>query len=186
VLAIAITLLVLDLKVPAGNASLGHALTSAEQLSSYAAYVVSFLVLGITWVNHHSLFARTARVDRGLLFLNLALLLGLSVLPFPTAVLAHYLTAPAADAHAAAFLYSLVMLYVAVMFSAIWWRASADNGRALKQRLTDDQVRTTRRRFGLGWVAYLVTLGLSFVSAPLTLAVHGALAGYYAFEQIRG
>jgi uncharacterized membrane protein len=187
VLAIAITLLVLDLRVPergGQQGSLLHALTTGAAWSSYAAYLVSFAVLGITWVNHHSLFRRLIRVDRPMLFLNLGLLLGLSLLPFPTSVLARYLTAGGQDAHVAAFFYSLVMFYVSVMFSAIWWHATAGGGRLLPSRMSPQAVRASRRRFGLGVVFYAPTLGLSFVSAPLTLAVHGMLALYYVFEQL--
>lgn len=188
VLAIAITLLVLDLHAGTSSeldGSLFHVLTTGDAWASYAAYIVSFGVLGITWVNHHSLFRQVAVVDRPLLFLNLGLLLGLSMLPWPTSVLAHHLAAGGADAHTAAFLYSLVMTYVAVMFSAIWWHVTTGGGRLLHTPMDAATVRASRRRFGLGVVTYSPTLGLAFVSAPLTLAVHAALAIYYAFEQLR-
>ncbi len=188
VLAIAITLLVLDLHAPPTGqhaGSLAHALLSRDQLSSYAAYVVSFLVIGITWLNHHSLFRQIARVDRAVLLLNLLLLLGLAVLPFPTRLMAAYVTAGGADAHTAAFAYSLVMAYVALMFSAIWWYVTREGGRDLRTPMGPAAVRSSRHRFSIGFVFYLVTLGLAFLSAPLTLAVHGALALYYAFEQLR-
>ena len=75
VFAIAITLLVLDLKVPR-ELHEGQTLTAAlaHQWPSYAAYVVSFLVIGVMWVNHHALFGHLAKVDRVLVFLNLLLL----------------------------------------------------------------------------------------------------------------
>jgi hypothetical protein len=71
-----------------------------------------------------------------------------------------------------------------VMFSAVWWWMTRDAGRHLVHRPTPEDVRSSRRRFGLGVVVYAPTLALSFISAPLTLAVHGALAVYYAFEQL--
>ena len=120
-----------------------------------------------------------------LLFLNLLLLLGLAFLPFPTRVLAFYIHGHgSADAHAAAFLYSATMLYVGLMFAAVWWHASATGGRLLWAPMDARSVRQSRLRFGAGNIGYLVTLGLSFVSATLTLAVHGLLACYYAFEQL--
>ncbi|MBV9292619.1 MAG: DUF1211 domain-containing protein [Frankiales bacterium] len=186
VIAIAITLLVLDLHSEhRPGESLGHALTTGHAWSSYAAYVVSFAVIGITWVNHHSLFARIALMGRSLLFLNLGLLLGLSVLPFPTRVLAENLTAGGSDAHVAAFLYSAVMLYVSIMFLAVWWWATQPGTQRLVTPLPPDGIRRSRRRFGLGLVIYSAALVLSFVSAPLTLALHGVIAIYYAFEQLR-
>jgi uncharacterized membrane protein len=189
VLAIAITLLILDLRVPVGvkDGGLAHALVSRELFAQYAAYVVSFLIIGITWMNHHTLFRLVARVDRRLLLLNLLLLLGLSFLPFPTRVLAAYISGHGStNAHAAAFLYSLTMVYVGGMFAAVWWHASASGGRLLHEPLGMREVTRSRLRFGAGTLGYLATLGLSFVSAPLVLAIHGVLACYYAFEQLDG
>jgi uncharacterized membrane protein len=187
VFAIAITLLILDVRTPAGvpNGGLAHSLLSEDLLAQYAAYVVSFLVIGITWMNHHTLFRLIARPDRLLLLLNLLLLLGLAFLPYPTRVLAEYIRGHgAANAHAAAFLYSATMLYVGLMFAAVWWHASAHGGRLLIAPMDRRSVWRSRLRFGAGNIGYLVTLGLSFVSAPLVLAIHGVLACYYAFEQL--
>lgn len=90
VFAIAITLLILEIKVPEGAGE--HLWTAlGAQWPSYAAYVVSFLVIGIMWANHHTVFGYVARVDRTLLFLNLLLLLVVAALPWPTALLAEYL-----------------------------------------------------------------------------------------------
>jgi uncharacterized membrane protein len=86
VLAIAITLLVLDLHSADRRGDVGHGIVS--QWPTYIAYVASFAYIGVVWVNHHSLFNRIERVDSGLLWCNLALLLPISVLPFPTAQLA--------------------------------------------------------------------------------------------------
>jgi uncharacterized membrane protein len=86
VLAIAITLLVLDLHTEFEPGKAG--LDILAQWPTYLAYVASFLYIGVIWVNHHSLFTRISRVDAGLLWCNLGLLLTASVLPFPTAELA--------------------------------------------------------------------------------------------------
>jgi uncharacterized membrane protein len=103
VFAIAITLLVLDLAVPPReHAPDGESLASAlgHQWPSYFAYLVSFLVIGIIWVNHHAVFDRVRLVDRPVMFVNLALLLVVSAIPFPTHLLAEYLTA-GSDSHVA-------------------------------------------------------------------------------------
>src|SRR6059058_6230283 len=82
VIAVAITLLALDLRVPgAGSAaSLAHQL--GEQWPSYAAYVVSFLTIGIIWINHHAMLRRVVGVDHTIVMLNIVLLMTIVVLPF--------------------------------------------------------------------------------------------------------
>src|SRR5438270_13814781 len=87
VFAIAITLLILDVHVPTiSQGPLGAALR--RQWPTYIAYLISFAFIGIMWVNHHRLFNHIRRSDNGLMFLNLLLLLGVSAVPFPTALLA--------------------------------------------------------------------------------------------------
>jgi uncharacterized membrane protein len=186
VFAIAATLLVLDLATPAhaGSGQLWGDLFSHRELSEYAAYVVSFLIIGITWINHHSLFRQVARVDRRLMILNLLLLLDLAFLPFPTRVLAEYLTAGGNNAHVAAFFYSAAMAIMALLYSAIWWHVSADGGRLLKAPMDARTVRRTRRQFSGGVLFYLPALGLAFLSAELTLAVQAVLAVYYALDPL--
>src|SRR6185312_3070993 len=82
VFAIAITLLVLDLHVPeVGDGSLTHAL--GRQWPADASYAVSFLTIGIIWINHHGLFRHIERCDRVLLSLNIFLLMMIAVVPYP-------------------------------------------------------------------------------------------------------
>jgi uncharacterized membrane protein len=187
VFAIAATLLVLDIATPehVSNGGLLDALFSRTELSEYAAFVVSFLVIGITWLNHHSLFRQVARVDRRLMLLNLLLLLDISFLPFPTRILAEYLTSGGANAHAAAFFYSLVMAVMAVLYASIWRHVTANDGALLKRRMDAAAVRKSRQQFSIGVLFYLPALGLAWVSAELTLALQFALAVYYALDPLR-
>ncbi|MBV9486279.1 MAG: DUF1211 domain-containing protein [Frankiaceae bacterium] len=186
VFAIAATLLVLDIgQSDDGTGSLLHQLFTGPLVSEYAAYAVSFLIIGITWINHHSLFCQVARVDRRLTILNLLLLMMLAFTPFPTRVLAANLTKGGADAHAAAFFYSLSITLCGLLYGAVWWHASSRNGALLKVPMDDATVRQTRTQFGVGNLVYLATLGLSFLSAPLTLGFHAAVAIYYAFDPLR-
>src|SRR5215472_5921030 len=85
VFAIAITLLVLTVAQPRTYRNLAHEL--GAQWPSLAAYVVSFAVIGIMWINHHSVFMHLEHVDRGLLYINLLLLMTIAFLPYPTGVL---------------------------------------------------------------------------------------------------
>lgn len=184
VMAIAITLLVLDLRVPepSGDSSLFSAL--AHSWPSYLAYVVSFLVIGIIWVNHHAMFSKVRAIDRWVLFANLLLLLVVAAIPFPTKLLAEYLTADGSEAHQAAAVYSATMLFMGAAFAGLWLTVTRSN-RLLHQPMPVEERRTTLRRFGAGGVVYGATIGLSFVNAVATLAVHGVIAIYYCFDQLR-
>ena len=182
VFAIAITLLILDIKVPLDDGShLWKAL--GAQWASYDAYAVSFLVIGIMWANHHQVFGYVARVDRVLLFLNLLLLMGVSALPWATAVVSKYLDQPHGSQVALA-LYGGFMVWHALTFTALWWWLTR-TGHLFDSRVDEVAAKATRPRFALGSVIYPVLVGMSFVSAVLTLALHGLLALYYAFNQLR-
>lgn len=143
---------------------------------------MSFLVIGIMWANHHTVFSYIARVDRTLVFLNLLLLLVVAALPFPTALLASYLREPHSS-HTAAAVYSLFMVAHALTFQALWWWVTR-TGELFDARVDLVRARATRRRFALGSLVYPLLVGLSFVSAPVTLAGHGLMAVYYAFNQL--
>jgi uncharacterized membrane protein len=185
VFAIAITLLVLDLTVPPrdGTPAGGLAVALAHQWPAYFAYFVSFLIIGIIWVNHHTVFNKVRLVDRPVLFANLALLLIVSAIPFPTKLLAEYLTA-GADSHVAAAIYSATMLAMGLAYSTLWLTITRDT-RLLHEHVDPASSRAALRRFALGNIFYLATIGLSFVSAIATLVVHAALAVYYCFDQLR-
>jgi uncharacterized membrane protein len=184
VFAIAITLLVLDLVVPskqeAAEQGLAHAL--AQEWPAYFAYLVSFLIIGIIWVNHHTVFDKVRLVDRPVLFANLALLLFVSLIPFPTHLLAEYLTA-GSDSHVAAAVYSATMFAMGLAFATLWLALTRD-ARLLHEGVDPRASRMALRRFSIGSVFYLATIGLSFVNATATLTVHAALAIYYCFDQL--
>ncbi len=86
VFAIAITLLVLEIPHPEVDENLGRELVA--QWHAYLAYVLSFIQIGIVWVNHHALVRHFDRADRPFLFLNLFFLMSIAFLPFPTALVA--------------------------------------------------------------------------------------------------
>jgi uncharacterized membrane protein len=185
VFAIAITLLVLDLAVPTAEESRHGSLAAAlgRQWPSYFAYLVSFMVIGIIWVNHHSVctFARSA--DRAVLFANLFLLLAVSLLPFPTRLAADYLTASGTDAHTAMAIYSGTMALMALGFTLLFLAVTRDAD-LTRSPVPRSAVRTALRRFSSGGLVYLALIGLAYVNAVVTLAVHGLLALYYCFDQL--
>jgi uncharacterized membrane protein len=180
VFAVAITLLALDLAVAGpGHGSLAHQL--ADHWPSFVAYVVSFFVIGITWVNHHALVDTFVKVDRYLLFLNLLLLMFVVAIPFATSTMATYLRDGGNDAHIAAALYGSILEGMGLSFAAIFvWSVRRDR-RVVP--LPAAAVRTAVLRFGFGTIAYLVAIAVAFVSAPASLALIAAVAVYYVFEQ---
>jgi TMEM175 potassium channel family protein len=171
VFAIAITLLALELPRPEGD-DLWHEL--AAQWESYAAFIVSFLTVGIIWVNHHALVDRVTRADRTLLFLNLLLLMWVSLIPWPTELVADHLSDDGAQAATAIF--SAVFLGMALSFSAVWMHARR-TGRLTD--LTPAQLAHLTRRNGLGWLFYATALGLAFAVPAASLALNFAIALYY-------
>ncbi len=119
VFAVAITLLVLDLVPPAANTrDLLAAL--ADRWPDFAAFGLSFLTIGIIWVNHHVVFDAVRRVDRPLLFLNLGLLMSVVLLPFSTSLFARFLAAGGSQSHVAAALFSGSLLLMSLWFDAAY------------------------------------------------------------------
>jgi uncharacterized membrane protein len=182
VFAVAITLLVLDLKVPTSvHGSVARQL--GDQWPQYVAYLVSFLVVGIIWVNHHTLMGKLVRVDRGLLFLNLLLLMFVVLIPFPTSVVAAYLRHGGSwDAKVAVAFYSLVMEGMGLSFTAIYLWAGRHQD-LLHESVDIGQHQSAFRQFGVGSVAYLALAALSFVNAAVAIAGHFLLAGFYVFDR---
>jgi uncharacterized membrane protein len=154
----------------------------AHRWPSLAAYVVSFAIIGIMWFNHHSVFGYLERVDGGLFYLNLLLLMTIAFLPYPTGVLGKALLA-GEGARTAAVVYSVTMAINALAWGAMWIYASS-NRRLLTSSFPESQRRTATFAFTLGAVVYALSIGVAFINAYACLAFHGALAVYYAFDPI--
>jgi len=178
VIAIAITLLILEVKIPHVRAGdLASAL--GDQWPSYLAYVLTFVVIGIMWMNHHRLFELIGRTDRGLLFVNLFMLMGIAFLPFPTALLADYVGDGGANAHVAAAVYSATMTVIGLTFLGIW--LYLDRHRELLAPGVDAAVIAgSIRRTLPGPCLYGASIALAFVSAEACLVVYALLAAYFA------
>lgn len=174
VFAIAITLLILDLHVPPQSS--GHlAAALARQWPTYVAFLISFAFIGIMWVNHHRLFNHIRRSDDQLMFLNLLLLLGVSAVPFPTALLAGYYST--LDRTIAAAVFNGTYVLIAIFFNVLWFHA-------IKGGLLDPQALESAgfisRRYAVGPISYLLCFGLTWVSVPASLALNIALAVFYS------
>jgi uncharacterized membrane protein len=179
VLAVAITLLVLGIQVPAaGSGHLAHQL--ANQWPQYAAYVTSFLTIGIIWVNHHVMIGRLRAADHSILMLNLVLLLTIGLIPFATALLADYLRQGQGE-NLAAGVYGGVLLAMGIAFSALNWHILFHRAHLLARELPEERRRMILTRSVGGSLPYVVATALAVVSPYPTLIICGALAVYYAF-----
>jgi len=179
VFAVAITLLVFGLE-PSGGGSLANQLLHAWP--HYLAYVVSFLTIGIMWMNHHTILAHVTRVDRPLLVLNLLLLMGVVAIPFPTALVADNLLHHGGTA--ATVTYGLVMIAISFGFAGLWVYV-ATHAPALGAALPTEALRSSIPGFTGGLLVYVAgTLIAAFASALAAVIIYGALAVYYLFEHL--
>jgi uncharacterized membrane protein len=195
VFAVAITVLIFNL-LPIGKGALGYRVLG-NAWPQYAAYVVSFLTIGIMWMNHHTLFGHVRLIDRPLLVLNLLLLMGVVAIPFPTALVAEHLTGPnRSGGSAAAVIYGVVMIVISVFYNLIWQYVlshAEDLGSPSPAKVLRDAVPGLGTspglarfpRWSVGLVGYLAgVLIAAFWSPGLALAVYGALAVYYLFNHL--
>jgi uncharacterized membrane protein len=182
VIAVAITLLALDLHVPdpTGPGSLAHRL--GEQWPNYAAYVVSFLTIGIIWINHHAMLQRLVSVDHAILVLNLLLLLTIGVLPFSTALMAEYLDASHGQ-NLAAVIYGGSFLLMSLAFFAMQRHLLLSKQHLLKDHLTPEVRQAVLRRNAMGLLPYAVASVGGVVSPYLTLAICAGVAVFYALPR---
>ena len=177
VMAIAITLLILDVHIPhvRPGDSLLHAL--AHQWPSYAGYVVSFLTIGIMWVNHHHMFKLIERSNHTFLMLNVVFLMAIAAVPWPTALVA----SAAHDAHqrtVAAVVYGVVMVFVAIMFNVVW-RYAARDGRLLVANVDLQAVERINRSYLFGPAAYVTATLVALANSWASLALYAGLAVYW-------
>jgi uncharacterized membrane protein len=177
IFAIALTLLVLELPVPAHSEDLARSLV--HQWPFYAAYAVSFVTLAIVWVNHHSLMDRVERGDRTLLELNLLLLLFVALVPWPTGLLAEYLREPD-QSSAAAVTYGLVMLLMAGSFTLIWIYLQRHS--ELAEPGVRPLLRRSLRRSLVGPAIYAAGTAIALVSAPAAFALFAFAAAFFALS----
>ena len=178
VIAVAITLLVLDLRVPEpdGAATLGDELVALWP--NYVAYVISFVAIGIMWINHHTMLRRLACVDHSILVLNLLLLLCIVALPFTTSVMATYLDAPR-DRHVAAVVYAGSFLVTSTMFVTIQCHILVRRPHLLAAPQDRSERRKILARAAIAPPGYVLATAVGFVTPYLTLSVCALLGGIY-------
>jgi uncharacterized membrane protein len=179
VFAIAITLLVLKIKVPPPSTALGAALL--QIWPSYLAYVVSFLVIGAIWINRHAMFRHIVRVDGKLLLLNVIHLMPIAFLPFPTAVLAEAFHRAADEPIAAAF-YGGILTVIGIFVNAIW-QFAARGHRLLNTYLTAKKAQQIGRQFLIGPIVYAIATLIALVMPWLALLLYLLLNVFYLWPR---
>ena len=175
VFAIAITLLILEIKVPPQT---GHDVLRSALLDlwpSYLAFVSSFMTIGVMWLNHHRLFTLINKKDDGLIAFNLLLLLGITWLPFPTALLAEHLRSTHVDQQTAAVVYASSFFALAIVFNVMWRYA-------IRMRLVEDDlhVGAITKQYRLGPMMYGLLVAVAFFGAKWCLALSILYALYFA------
>ena len=173
VFAIAITLLVLDIKIPAREERLIPALI--HQWPSYAAFLLSFACIGVMWINHHRLFMLIRRANDTLRLLNLILLLGVSAVPFPTAVLSEHLRGP--DQRLAALLYNATFVFIAVAFSVLWRYARTHQ--LLHEDASVPAYFNTFNRHAVGPISYFTCFIIAWFDARASVIANAILAIFF-------
>lgn len=179
VFAIAATLLILnvDSQVSGSGHHLGHELLHVWP--SYVAYAVSFLTIGIIWVNHHTVMGQIGRVDRSFLFQNVAFLMCVAFIPFPTSLVADHVRDQGATV--AALAYGVTLTVTAVLFSVLWFYAIRGE-RLLRSDADPLVVSGISRSYLPGPWLYLTATLLAFASPTISVLLFGIIALFYVVE----
>src|SRR3989475_6329164 len=182
VFAIAATLLILNVDAQVGAA---HTDLGARLLHIWPSYVdsaVSFLRIGIIWVNHHRVMSQVARADRTFLFLTVVFLLSVAFIPSPTRLVAEHVRDE--GARAAALAYGITLTVTAVMFQALWLYAAL--GRRLLRGDADERlVPGITRSYLPRPVIYLAATPIALVRPTASVVVFGAIALVFVGESSR-
>ena len=185
VFAITITLLIIEIGVPhvVGTESLSERLV--KLWPSYLGYAISFLVIGTVWANHHNRFRLISHSDHILLFLNIVFLMCVAFIPFPTALLADYLSGTEEHRTTAVAVYSGTLAVTAVFFTILWHYA-AGNYRLVDRAVDPLLMRAMTRRYVFGMLLYILAFVLAFVSPTASLALIVILALIFVLPEPQG
>ena len=147
--------------------------------------MISFMTIGIIWINHHVMINRLAQTDHAILILNLMLLMSIGILPFATSLMADYLTRSTGQSVAAA-VYAGAFLVMAIMFATLNRHILLRKSHMLGADLPLAQRRRILGRSATGLVPYVIATPLAFVSPYLTLGICAAVAFYYTLPLASG
>jgi uncharacterized membrane protein len=171
VFAIAITLLILEIRVPPAGGEQGLWAGLVALWPSYVAFVLSFFVILIMWVNHHELIRLVRAVGYPFMFANGLLLLTVTFVPFPTAVLAEHLAT--ADAPAAAAFYCGTFIINALAWGLLFW--TIVRGRLHRSDVDAATIERIRRAYVAGPLVYTLSTVVALKQPVLGLALNASL-----------
>jgi uncharacterized membrane protein len=162
VFAIAITLLVLDIGVSQSEL---HDLWRgiAHQWPAYLGYATSFITIGGIWLAHHAVFRRLQYANTAVMRINLALLMAVAFLPFPTRLVAEAMHQPEGSERVAVIFYGASLLVISLLFSALW-RAVASDRQLLKPEVSDAEVQAIGRAATPNIGFYLIVIALAILA----------------------
>ncbi|HXB16808.1 MAG TPA: TMEM175 family protein [Solirubrobacteraceae bacterium] len=182
VIAVAITLLALNLPIPAATPGRDLASTLGHDWPNFAAFVASFATIGIIWINHHAMLRRIARVDHTTLVLNTFLLMTVCLLPFSTALLAEYLTASSGQKLAAA-IYGGSFTLMSLGFLAMQRHVLVAHPELLHEQVTPEVREKVLKRNRVGLLPYAIATAAAAISGYLTYGISLAIAIYYGIPR---
>lgn len=177
VFAIAITLLVLDLKLPHTEGAENLTQELFRQWPTFVAFLNSFVTILIIWINHHNLFSNIRRTNNLFMLLNGLLLLCVTFLPFPTSLAADYYGHEGSVTAAA--LYAGTFFVMACAFNLLW-RYASHGHRLISREVTTEQIQGINRQYLLGPTVYGLAVVFAFVHVTISLLITIVLAIFYA------
>ena len=179
VFAIAATLLILTVDGAVGGEGIDLGAELRHAWPSYVGYVVSFVTIGIMWLNHHTVMSLVERVDRRFLLANLGLLMCIAFVPFPTRLMAEHIRG--AGAESAALAYGFTLMATALFFNTVWLYASR-GGRLLRADCDPRAVAGITRTYMPGPWIYLGATLVAFASPTASALLYLAIAALYVVE----
>ena len=176
IFSIAATLLVLELKHPPLNLPFWQRVASLWP--GYASFVLSFLFIGIMWINHHRLFVHIRKADDLLMAVNLLLLLGVVFVPYPTALMASSISmVDTAYSRNVAIFYNAGYLVIALLYNLLWYVCRERH--LLDRELADETILQVTKQYMMGPVFYGACLLMTWWSVRLSLVMNAALAIFF-------
>jgi len=184
VFGVAITLLVLDLRVPIEPGGTAPPILDLirTELPAHIAFFASFIIIGLNWISHHNMVAKIERIDNGLLLLNLFLLLWVCFVPFTTALLAAYAVRP--QGCYAAMLYGAVWAIGGLCSVGLWHYAV--RRRLVNAAEVPPGAKVSWLRYCIAPAGYVFGALVSLLSVGLAIAIFILLAGLNLMPMTRG